>query len=348
MKKAIIITVYNSENCGSFLQAYAMMKTLVDLGYEVAFLKRDIIGTSHDLKKRINDVIKQVIHLHLTEAYFNAKRWLDFNFVQKQLPVCEKGDTFYNAAELVVLGSDTIWNFDDSYFSKHIVRYLGIGISGKRIISYATSIGNTTIDTFHESIKQNGNLDNIHDILVRDKNTKNAVETLTNRQAEIVCDPTLLTHSEIFAPLTFHLREHNYLLLYYFDEPSEDLKNEIISLAREEKIKIISLITKRDWCDIFVPSSPQAMVSYYINAKYIVTNTFHGCALSLLYGKRFAVHDEGKVKVLELMEIYNQSKHIFSDAKDLKCKLCEEAPAKEKDIRKIADRSINSLKKSIS
>lgn len=347
MKKAIIITVYNSENCGSFLQAYAMKVTLENLGYEVAFLKREGKGTSHDLKNRLKVVFCQILHLHFGDAYYNAKRWFDFEKVQKTLPVCVKGDAFYNETELVILGSDTIWNFEDSYFSKNIERYLGVDIVGKKIVSYAASLGNTSKDTFGKAIGQNGKLANLNAILVRDQNTKSAVETLTSRNADVVCDPTLLNSSEIFEPLAYSVKESDYLLLYYFDEPPQDLKNEIISFACKRKLKIISLITRRDWCNVFVPSSPQAMVSYYIKAKYVVTNTFHGCALSLLYGKPFAVHDEGKVKVTELMEGYNKTQHIFSDVEDLEKILCDIMPAERMEIRRNAEKSLMYLKQSI-
>ena len=40
--KACIVTVYNSTNCGSFLQAYSLKYALEKLGAEVTFLKTGV------------------------------------------------------------------------------------------------------------------------------------------------------------------------------------------------------------------------------------------------------------------------------------------------------------------
>ena len=52
-KKVLITTVYNSENCGSFLQAWSLYYVLKLKGYEVAFLKRKPKRTSHSFSMHL-------------------------------------------------------------------------------------------------------------------------------------------------------------------------------------------------------------------------------------------------------------------------------------------------------
>lgn len=317
--KVIIVTVYNSENCGSFLQAFAMMQTLTQLGYDVAFYKRDTKDSSHGKKRRLIAIKNSLIHGQIKSAYYLAKRWYDFERAQKCFKICEYGDSFYNDAQIVVFGSDTIWNFGDDfpYLREHAEILLGNVFKGKRLISYAASIGNTEEDIFQKYALQYGNLSNFTSLMVRDSHTKNVVEKVCKKNATIVCDPTLLVDRKIFVELEKGKVLGKYILIYIFEELSVDIQTEIRSFADSKGCKIFSLMKKRIWCDAFVPSSPSEMVTHFKCAEYIITNTFHGCAFSIIYQKPFAVQNIGKNKVVELLRDYGASNHMFSTSGEL-------------------------------
>ena len=58
-KKTIgLVTVYRTENCGSYLQAYVMMEILRQNGYEVKFIKYN--NTFYQLRSHINISIKKI------------------------------------------------------------------------------------------------------------------------------------------------------------------------------------------------------------------------------------------------------------------------------------------------
>ena len=59
------------------------------------------------------------------------------------------------------------------------------------------------------------------------------------------------------------------------------------------------------------------MIFYFKNASYILTDTFHGTAFSLIYEKKFAVFEEGKNKVKELLITYNMNDHLFNNYNNL-------------------------------
>ena len=122
-----------------------------------------------------------------------------------------------------------------------------------------------------------------------------------------------------------------FLLLYYFGEIPKPLKNEIIKYSKEHGMDIYSLLTIRDWCDRSIPTSPSLMVSYFVHASAVITNTFHGCALSILYQKAFAVHQEGKKKVENLLNMYRVEDHFFTD-NNIDLQTCMEKAPATKDL----------------
>ena len=343
--KAIIVTVHNSENCGSFLQAFAMQRTLQLLGYDVSFLYRNPSNTSHAIKKCFRSVRYLLHQQRYTDAWYVLKRWIIYEYLQKKyFRQVTPDSSFAKKADLVVLGSDTIWNFEDKYFYSTADRLLGLTLKGKHIISYAASLGNTSENVFKNVVDEHGGLDHISKLLVRDSYTQKALKSSFGRESEIVCDPTLLVTSDCFNELTKAVNlGNNYILLYYFGEVPLHIKEEVLRYARSHNLKVASLIYKRDWCDIFIPSSPINMVSYYKESSSVVTNTFHGCALSLIFQKPFAVYEEGKIKVTELLGTYYLSDRLFSDSSVIPM-LLERKINNMEIIRTTAEKSMKRLK----
>lgn len=302
MKKAIIVTVYNSENCGSFFQAYALMKTLNKFGYLVSFLKRGTKGSSHELPRVLKNVIRNFIRLNFSAAFQILSQWINFDNAQKQFNLCTINDCFYKETDLVVLGSDTIWNFDSKYFSNHANRYLGTIFQNKKIISYAASVGNTPLSVFSSIVRKNGSLSNLSKVLVRDSYTKSIVESVSSQNVDVVCDPTfLLSLSEYSSFIVKYPYEKKCLVLYCFEDLCKDLQDSIISYARVKDLIVVSLIKKFKWVDFNPVTCPVNLITYFSNADFVVTDTFHGTAFSLNFEIPFAVINRDKIKVKDLL-----------------------------------------------
>ena len=118
-----IVTVYNSYNCGSFLQAYALYRTLLDEGNDVAFLHRKIYKTNK-LYYRVFMAAKKAYRKNIKRAWFTVAEYFLFNKNQKCLPKIETLD----GRDLVIYGSDTIWNMEEPYLKENWKRYWGVGV----------------------------------------------------------------------------------------------------------------------------------------------------------------------------------------------------------------------------
>ena len=316
--KAIIVTVYNSENCGSFLQAFALQHYLKSLGLEVAFYKRLSKKTSHEFLPHLKDFAANLLRLKFRKAFRPMWRWWVFQYLATPFRVVDKKNGFYNDADLVVLGSDTLWNFESDYFLSKKDVYTGKNFKNKQVITYAVSAANTTEELFHIATQDNV-LNQIRAFLVRDTHTKDLLIKEGITDVEIVCDPTLLVDKRAFSGLIKPTQRilKKYILLYYFYSIPDDLQQSIIRFAKKHSLKIVSLNDYRDWCDYNILIDPRNLITYYNSASFVVTNTFHGTAFSLIYSVPFAVYDVGLIKVRELLSTYCQQNRLIKDAASL-------------------------------
>lgn len=330
--KIIIVTVYNSENCGSYLQAYALSNFLKNQGHEVAFLKRTTKGTSHSFNSHLFNALKALLVFKFSIAISIIRQWVSYNHFIKRFYVVDVDSEFYKRSDCIILGSDTIWNLDSPYFVNNIETYSGHRFRGKHVIAYAPSAANTSYEIFNKYAIERNIFSNIQSFLVRDSYTKYLVESAFDCEAKIVCDPTLLVEPSLFAPLNTHIHiKKDFLLIYYFGYMQKNMRDAIVKFARDNNLDVFTL-TKRYPSFISVRKTPDNMISYFSRARYVVTNTFHGTALSILYNIPFAVYNKGLKKVEDLLGAYCQEFRLFDTSEEMINKLCTPINEESKNI----------------
>ncbi|MCM1114000.1 MAG: polysaccharide pyruvyl transferase family protein [Clostridium sp.] len=314
-----IITVYNSENCGSFLQAYALKNALEKLGHNTCFLKRNIKGTAHSLKPHIEDSIKKLIKFQFNEFRFIWKRYKAFTNAQTLFPVIDKHTEHYDKIDCFVIGSDTVWNLNSKYFSKNMDIYFGNSLGDKKIITYAVSAANTPKEKFVNNRTVAEGIQKISDLSVRDTATYEIVKDVFHTESEIVCDPTLLLNKEDYNALvenevTF---PQSPILIYYFGNLPDNSVKQILKLKKETGKQIISFGQYRAWCDINIPFDPYLFIRSYRDCSFVITNTFHGTIFSLIYQKNFANYGQEKKKIEHLLTSLGAENTFALDSDDL-------------------------------
>lgn len=313
-----IITVYNSENCGSFLQAYALKAALEKLGHTVYFLNRNNKDTSHALKPHIEDSIKKLLQLQFEDCKNIWKRYATFTEAQKLFPTISEWDEIYSKVDCFVIGSDTLWNLNSKYFSKNIDIYFGKNLNSK-IITYAVSVANTSKDKFVNNKTAIECSRRISDISVRDDATYEIVKDVFHRDCAIVCDPTLLLNKDDYNLLIKDRPAFDDapILIYYFGNLPDDSIYQIKKLREETGKKIISFGQYRDWCDINIPFDPYLFIQCYRDCAFVITNTFHGTIFSLIYEKNFANYGQEKKKIKSLLSSTDAEKAFALTDEDL-------------------------------
>ena len=307
--KACIITVYNSENCGSFWQAYALRSYLENKGISTCFLKRSTENTSHDKKIIANYILKAI----LKGKFSRVKRYLDkyqnFEKVIKRFSII---DTVGKDIDFCLFGSDTIWELKDAYFDEQKDVYWGRNISCSHKIAYAPSMGNTSIDDLAGNETILATLDSFDAIGVRDNHSRSLLQPYTHNEIELVCDPTLLVDNSLYSECKHNFKD-NYVLVYYFGKMSKARQDEILKFAKDTGLRVFSFGEGMEHCDEKLTFDPFLFVDAFRQASYVVTNTFHGTVFSLIFNKTFVSYAVGKQKIKELLSIVKLENRSIED-----------------------------------
>lgn len=338
--KVNIVTVFNSLNPGSFLQATSLYSAIEMMGYDVCFL---------DIKAR--SIRKQA----LVESLYLIKNGLfssipdKWKIVRLYLELLKKYQisTQINKEDLYVLGSDEIWNVERENMSKYPA-FWGKGLGYSKCISYAPSVNNASSKQLCKYDFVRESLMGLHDISVRDQKSLNELSTLTDRPITEVCDPTLLVYPGRYEKLVGQCPFDEFLLVYiYKGSVSDEDVNSIVNFAREKKKKIIAFGASHKWVDININGDPNDFLLYVKHADYVCTSTFHGTMLSLIYKKQFAVLGKKNRKVHELLDSFGIER--FADSTNLKKILLEAYDIEmcDKKMKYMRDKGLEFLKNNL-
>ena len=296
MKKVGILSMQRIKNYGSFLQAYALKKTIESLDNEVEFVdyhvEEPLISDGSKEKGKIAKGIEALKGkakiTHKIQYILHKKR---FNKFFSDLGLT--GEPNYNPSlDTLVIGSDEVFNVIQS--NKNVgysLELLGKDNNASKVMTYAASFGNTTLDKISKygKTEEIGKLlNNIDSISVRDVNSYNIVKTLTNKEPIISLDPVLI-YDYMNSDLIPNIKANEkYMILYAYngrikDEEAKYIKN----MAKKENIKVYSIGGSQPYADKFIDCTPFEVLAYFKNAEYIVTDTFHGSIFSIINNKPF-------------------------------------------------------------
>jgi hypothetical protein len=287
-----ILSMQKVKNYGSFLQAFAMKKTIEFYNHNCEFIDIEKGQQLKGYKRTFIYFYRKFIEYfgclhffrHLKNYYQFRKR---FNYFLDELEV-EKH--ILKAYDLVIIGSDEVFNiaqFSDWGFT---LQLFGKISNAKKIISYAGTFGNTTLNEIYKYKLNNeisSSLKNLSCVSVRDDNSKKIIQRLLNIEPFIHIDPVLFfNYNSYIRPIDVK----DFILIYSYPariRTKEEINNIRITAKKFNK-KLISIGFLYDWCDETVTPHPFEVLSYFISADYIITDTFHGTLLSIKYNKQFA------------------------------------------------------------
>lgn len=294
-----IVTVHDSANYGSYLQAYALYHVLEKMGHEVYFIRsreKEYIQNIFCPKMSIKNFVKHPIG-QIRKQIHNRKKFIVFQNDWQHFRVLEKWNDIN--LDRIILGSDEIWNVRQKVFRKGIF----YGIDMKNVMSYAISMGAATKDEVTQFPELVDAIKQVNPVLVRDRRTQQIVQNITGVCPEMVCDPTFLLPVEKYTTGEAAIKlskDKKYLLVYSYSF-SKELKEKIIRFAKENELTIISAGLYHSWCDEFINASPLQFCEVLNNVEYVVTTTFHGTIFSLLNHKKFVV-EPFSPKVTDVLE----------------------------------------------
>jgi len=300
-----IMSMQRIINYGSFLQAYSLKNTIEKMGHEVEFVDytpgKVLINLedSKSYKKSINQKIKSITKAGLKNtvgfpSLIDKVKIADEIYIEEISPLLgiSKQRNTHPKLDVLIIGSDEVFNcLQPNPAVGYAKDLFGENNNAKKLISYAASFGNTTIEGLRKygiDTEISHLLKQFQNISVRDDNSKKIVETLLGKKVEMHVDPVFLFDFTELLPKK--KMGSNYIVVYaYYCRITEEEASLIKIFAKKNKKKIICLCSVQKHLNNFTIATPFEILAYIRDADYVITDTFHGTVFSIKYNKNFAV-----------------------------------------------------------
>lgn len=284
-----ILGWWYGKNYGSILTYYGLNQALVDLGQKVLMI-HEPLGYNNYRVKWSDDILSMEFARRAGYQYTAQQHY-------STLPALgEKVETF-------MVGSDQLWNpligrVNDDLFLDFVPQ-------GSRRVAYATSFGNRGVSKFNPEFveKHSQNLQKFDAISVREGYAVNTARTVFGAQADLVVDPVFLLPREKYESLAEQSTTKlsgDYLAVFFLDPTPE---KKAVALAIADKLglqrivvipnpdrgrKLSAQIFKGDRFEILAEDAPENFLQAYSKANYVLTDSFHGSAFAVIFGKPFS------------------------------------------------------------
>lgn len=314
MKKIGILTHYhNSLNYGGVLQAYALQRVCQSLDYtsevkqvDFDYLDKALVlepnrnkGNYFKLKNKMK-VFYSILQNKI--IYYTHKNSMDVRIDRFKRFRAKISHTQYynfnniefltNYFNILITGSDQVWN--PNCFNKYF--YLSFKSPNTARISYSASMSVKKLSDYQKKhiIPLINNLDYIS---VRENSTKILIQSEVNKNIKTVLDPTLLLDHQKWDELLTNVKKYEqpYIFVYLLGNNlhHRDIIKEIARLLNYQIIFIPHVqfaFRKEDlsFADVEVyDAGPVEFIELIRNANLVITDSFHGCAFSIIYHKSF-------------------------------------------------------------
>ena len=291
-----IITFHKALSYGSEYQSFALQQYLTKLGHHVEII--DYVPKRFKFfhlvfKQSTNKPLKERLIKYLPYIACKCTEYITTQlFVKKHLTLSKKSYEDSNSFEenlldydVYVTGSDQVWNFNLDSFETVKPYLLSFANKTAKKISYASSIGMDSYDDLDSELKDNARnlLLEYSAISVREKR---AVEILKSIgvESQWVLDPTFLLNSQDWEKLAKPKSIKGKYVFVHGLYRNKELYKFANKLAKENNLKVVNLANCYDFNlkaknEVFV--SCEKLLSYIRDAECVVTDSFHGTALSI-------------------------------------------------------------------
>ena len=310
--KIALLTYFAADNYGATLQAYATVKALEQCGHEVELVNFVIPESPHSWVKKILlfpkhqkfDRFRKKYFIHLSRRYNTIKE------LQTDPP----------KADCYLIGSDQTWNPD---ISLHVAKAFFLDFGDEKVLraSYAASFGKEEWEDTRwindGDVKRL--LARFDFVSVRETSgVKLLKEKFSVEDVTQVLDPVLLFAN--YPELTGKITPSNEIIIYKLTN-SKTFYDKCIEIGNQISLPLRSIgsIRRVKGMKCGYPESMEGWLRRIAGAEYVITDSFHGTVISLLYRRQFVSYG-GKPKrvtrLKSLLDILGLSDRFIQDCND--------------------------------
>lgn len=373
--KVAILSLALETNYGGILQTYALQTILTRLGHDVEVLQR--VKTIDFTNKNIPlEYAKRILKKLLINRNI---RILNRNILKDMAYISKNMSNFYNENiniryinslseicpddyDAFIVGSDQVWRkeyFISSWNTQIKEAYLDFTNNWKDIvrISYAASFGTDNLSEYTEKdiIECRNAIQNFNSVSVREDSGVLICEKYLNKTAIQVLDPTMLLSKEDYIALVNKSntpKSSGELLCYILD--TNPLKESIIKkISSDTGYRPFNVCSQpfneKLSLEQRVQPPLEVWLRGFMDAKFVVTDSFHACVFAILFNKPFVVignEHRGMSRFSSLLSMFSLDKNLIVDKniQDIQFSIPHET---NQILEKYRNISIEYLKKSL-
>ncbi|MFO7902533.1 MAG: polysaccharide pyruvyl transferase family protein [Pirellulaceae bacterium] len=296
-----IVTFHHAPSYGAILQAYALSQYLRSLGHAVTVIDYMPAHRRRRMKhwrrghrmswrwfglNRTNLVVRRNKSLYADAARLllplSRDRYASLESLQRSPP----------KLDVCFFGSDQIWNYESTDGKYDPAYFGGFGPKTMVRVAYAASFGRNECPRDLDHLRQY--LEMLDAVSVRESSGVSIVREHANRAANVVLDPTLLIDKKHFQFVEQPIVEGPYILGYSVVGGSR-FETALDKAATALAIPVVRVVDAVRSHGVNTHANPIELLNLIEYARFVVTDSFHGTALSLTFSKDFVASAlEGK------------------------------------------------------
>lgn len=333
--KVSIITRHAITNYGSLLQSFALQQVIENLGYTTEIIDyvrndeeyRNItdVLVKRSRKWNSNVVLRSIYKCLQSREYRIAGKKFE-GFQHRYLNLSNRYSSLNELvkhppiADIYCTGSDQVWGTigDETYDKAYFLEFVK---ENSKCISYAASFGKTKMDKGFTTMLK-GMLYKYNDLLIRESSALEILHSLGFENSKQVLDPTLLIDSRQWDKYMGTKKiNKNYVLIYQLHR-NKKMDTYAKAFAKKVNLPLIRITPSlhhvvRGGKVVFLPDIVE-FLAYIKNAKYMITDSFHGTAFAINYNVQFINIHPGETatrsqSILELAGLKNRMLTNYSD-----------------------------------
>lgn len=311
-----IINVQWFDNPGAVLLCYALQQKLTAMGYDSQIIDYASGGAAPAAADSRNRFIKRMFSLFhkkykltwVNKRFFYAElrerheKYEDFReqFLVRTKRFTENNSEILKGYDAYIVGSDVVWKpaiLESKDAEVYFLDFLSENDICRRV-AFAASVGTADASLLERlSPKYAEKLKNFDAISVREKATADFFQKLSDQKIECLLDPVFLLNKKDYISVLKEKQSKEKYIYFYMLEPNEEAVTYALFLAKKTQLPIYFDVHDKDNLflrkkfgqngRICVSDGPSEFLSRIDQAEYVVTNSFHGTAFSIIFEKEF-------------------------------------------------------------
>ena len=344
--KVCILTLPFHTNLGGILQNYALQETLRRMGHDPSTINlkqkevRKITILFSVLKRIVMRVVfrKRDVTVRVWPTanekklmYGGIDEFIDNNISLTQ-PIFQVDDLYKKVKfnfDAYIVGSDQVWR--PRYVKKISTFFFDfVNDDSKAIkLAYAASFGEDGWEyTLEETEQCKTSALKFDAISVREESAVSLVKQYFGVEAIEVLDPVFLLTQKDYEALTLDNNNQQFqggIFSYILDKTVERL-NFIDRISKTIGLETFSILPTNRFEDVgssgvesCIHPSISDWIKSYVNAEFVITDSYHGVVLSIIFKKEFICignHNRGLTRMTNILNKYKLMDRLIFDCDD--------------------------------